>query len=176
MTVKKDIDKRRLREAFFRAYDEGRIADLLGKLAAGQKIPGLSLIGEGMHFRCWREKSAGSDVDLVLKVASQGFLSEVGNVAAWRASLAKMPIGTDLMPPIAVVPLKVGAVDSIGMAMPYGPVDEDKCSAWWRPMADQLTGFKEGARLCGLVLGDIPQIRCWDGIPFMIDISDLRAL
>ncbi len=176
MTVKKDIDKRRLKEAFFRSYDGGRVADLFVKLAAGRQVPGLSLIGEGMHFRCWREKKAGRDLDLVLKVASPEFLSEIGNIRAWTDSLAKMPVDIELMPPIAMVPLKVGMVESIGIAMPFGPDDADRCSDWWQPMTDLVAAFKGGAKLGGLVLGDIPQIRCWDGIPFMIDISDLRAL
>jgi hypothetical protein len=175
MTVKRDIDKRRLREAFFQTYDEGRAMDLLGKLAAGRQCAGLSLIGEGMHFRCWRESKAKGPIDLVLKIAKEDFLSEVGNLAIWRTALANMPIGIDLMPPTALLPVKLGKVDSVGMVMPFGPDLEDKCSTWWQPIRDRLTTFKEGAGLNGLVLGDIPQIRCWEGIPFMIDISDLRS-
>jgi hypothetical protein len=175
MTVKKDMDKRRLRETFFRTYDEGLAVDLLAKLGAGRQVAGTSLIGEGMHFRCWRESKAQGQMDLVLKIASREFLSEVASIAGWRALLANMPIDTDLMPPIAVLPVKVGQIDSIGMVMPFGPDGEDRCSTWWQPIRDRLTAFKDGARLNGLVLGDVPQIRCWEGIPFMIDISDLRS-
>jgi hypothetical protein len=175
MTIKKDIDMRRLREGFFHTFDEGRAADLLVRLASGRQVTGLSLIGEGMHFRCWREMKTGRPMDLVLKIAKKEFLSEVGNLETWRSVLAKMPVGTDLMPPIAVLPLKVGTVDSIGMVMPFGPDGENKCSAWWEPVEINLTVFREEAKKSGLVLGDIPQIRCWEGIPFIIDISDLRA-
>lgn len=175
MTVEKDIDKRRLREVFFQTYDEGRATDLLGKLALGRQLTGVSLIGEGMHFRCWREKKTGSPMDLVLKIATQEFLSDVGNLEVWRSCLAKMPIGTELMPPMAVLPVKVGLTESIGIVMPFGPDGENKCSTWWLPLGDRLAAFIDNARLNGLVLGDVPQIRCWEGIPVLIDISDLRA-
>jgi len=176
MTIKKDMDKRRLREAFFRIYDHGRVSDYLARLASGRIVSGLSLIGEGMHFRCWREEKIGAEMELVFKVASQDFVSEVGNLSSWHAGLSRMPRDTDLMPPIGVVPLKIGSMVSIGLAMPYGPDSEDRCSDWWQPVSERVAAFNEGARLGGLAFGDIPQIRCWDGIPFMIDISDLRAL
>ena len=175
MTVKKDMDKRRLRETFFRTYDEGRAVDLLSKLGAGRQVTGISLIGEGMHFRCWRESKSQGQMDLVLKIANQEFLSEVANLGAWRTLLEHMPADTDLMPPIALLPIKVGQIDSVGMVMPFGPDLEDRCSTWWQPINEPINAFKDGARLNGLVLGDVPQIRCWEGIPFMIDISDLRS-
>jgi hypothetical protein len=176
MTVKKDNDKRRLRDKFYLTYDEGRISDQLNKLAAGQPVGGLSFIGEGMHFQCWREKKAKDGMELVLKVAKNDFLTEIGNFKAWVAGVNKLPLGIDLMPPIAFVPLRVGTRETLGLAMPYGPDEPGQCSSWWQPMEEQLKAFRQGLKLGGLTLGDIPQIRSWEGIPFIVDISDVRAL
>ncbi len=176
MTVKKDIDKSRLRSQFYRTYDEGRISDQLQRLAANHQVGGLSPIGEGMHFRCWREKKTSGGMDLVLKVAKNDFLTEIGNFKAWVARLTKLPLRLDLMPPIAFVPLRVGSIETLGLAMPYGPDESVQCSSWWQPLEEQVQAFKQGLNLNGLILGDIPQIRCWDGIPYIVDISDVRAL
>jgi len=174
MVATKELDKKRLREVFFQTYDEGRALDRMTKLAFGSHLPGLSLIGEGMHFRCWREERTGP-MDLVYKVANQEFLSEVGNLSSWIAKLAKMPSGIDLMPPNAMVLINYEGIETVGVTMPFGPEPEDLCGAWWLPMTERLAEFKDRARHSGLILGDIPQIRCWNRIPFLIDISDLRA-
>lgn len=183
MTSKIEHDRIRLREAFYKAFDAGRLRHAAQSLAKGGAFPGFETVGAGMHFRCFVETPGvpglGSRLRLVLKIASKEFISEVGNAAQWAARM-QMVAGEALVPPFEILHLQAETTkgaETVALIMPYGPDPESCRSEWWLPRDDDfLRQFYLGLSKRDLHLGDLPQMRCWDGIPFIIDFSDLRPI
>jgi hypothetical protein len=176
MTNKREHDRIRLREAFYRAFDSGRLHAAAERLSQVGAFPGFGPVGAGMHFRCFAETAGRSPggVQLVVKIASREFLDEVVNLEGWVSTLDKVA-SSDLVPPVEVLRLRSDSGgQGLALVMPFGPDRADQCAAWWQPETALLQGFYQDIGRMNLHLGDVPQLRCWDGIPFICDLSDLR--
>jgi hypothetical protein len=162
-----------LARAFAAAYDRS-LADEWVKRGPTARDQRLELLGEGSHFRAWLLPLAagsgpGSELRLVLKVAT-GDHGRAGTPAgrAWRDALNTLrPLKIDLVPPFAVLDGEDGRP---ALVMPYGegaaPRSED--------LARREVALAAALSRAGLELAEGATLRTWRGIPFVIDLSDLR--
>jgi hypothetical protein len=81
-----------------------------------------------------------------------------------------------------MAPLHVPAVrsknpadgDLWGVAMPYGSAALKAAAAHWQPVEALLEEARVWLKGAGYALEDVLQGRSWEGIPFLVDFSDLR--
>lgn len=158
----------KLLESFAVAADEARIATIFAEKVCHDAGRGLDLLGSGTHFSAYRVRGEGG-MDLVLKRAHRHFAggpSTPGREAWLRAlKLADGARGCPLLPPWLV--LKNG--DDVGLAMPFGPEAADRTS-----LGAEIAILTGRLAKLGLEIADHLQIRGWRGVPFVIDLSDLR--
>jgi hypothetical protein len=139
-------------------------------------VPGKPVfLGEGSHFAAWRlpparGRAAAGGVDLVIKRAGPRFEVSGAGAQRWRNALAAVR-EVELVPPLEL--LWVG--DVLGLVMPYGEQTITNAQPHWQPVADRIVELRVQLRSLGLALGDVPQGRCWRGVPFLVDWSDLVA-
>lgn len=175
MACDKEIDSRRFREAFYGAFDYVRQAQVAMKLGRGEQVSGYAPVGGGMHFRCFAETGERlSGVPLVIKIARPEFMGGMGATQAWVRTLKSIK-GLRLVPPMEVLE-QGGSEGPIAMVMPFGPETVEGSAPHWLPLRDSLDEFYAGLRTLGLHLDDVPQMRSWQGIPFIFDFSDLRPV
>jgi len=155
-------------EAFFRAFDRSLFEQYMG-LPTKVLNADNDLLGEGAHFTAWRLRGTA----LVLKRAKPVFgKADTPQVRTWLAALRQaIPVG-GLLPPLEV--LITG--DSVGLVMPYGAGQAAAAAPAWLPLTEQLQEFNGKLAAIGLELGDVPQIRVAAGVPFIVDLSDLRTV
>lgn len=165
----------RLREAFYQAFDRGRMTDAFHRLVAGRSVMGFEEIGSGMHFKCWRDRAMVGGMSLVVKVSTPELLVELGNQDLWIKGLDRIGAGVPLIPPFEVIDLSSSGKTPVGMVMPYGESAPALDFSQPRQFKPWLADFYRQIEVMGMELGDIPQIRVWDGVPFIVDLSDLRS-
>ena len=81
-------------------------------------------------------------------------------------------IGIPLVPPL--VPHWENE-ETLVVVMPYGTGNKKECLPELLPLEEHLDDFFSGLAKNGFTLGDIPQIKCWNGIPFVHDFSELTG-
>ena len=170
----RERDTSRLRELFYKGYDPSSFSSFLIDGVDETRLPaGWSFIGEGTHFQSFRVNKCGP-TPLVLSVANEQFCAGLAsNHSAWAKAMSLLrTLNLPLVPPFEV--LHNDAYDAkIAYVTPFGGQHENKASSHWQPLASQVEYLTDGLRKCGLGLDDVAQIRCLDGIPFIIDWSDL---
>lgn len=180
--------------AFVQSHDQGRIGSLLDRLvpAGGAFLQsdrlalgwrdlqgiGLEVAGQGRSSICLRLPGQGSrSMDLAVKIMLRNPAGERSRVLLrhWETDLRTLqrPPAVCLVPP-----MRLTQRDQVwALIMPFGELGSRTprgegarmLELLQRQMADDLAGR-------GLVLGDVPQVRWWRGIPFVIDYFDLTAV
>ncbi len=171
-------DWERLKGLFQRAFDRSVAEQLLRQ--PDEVLDRMhDLVGEGAHFRTWRLRGEGArsaELPLVLKRAGLGWGTGPRG-RQWRDSVAGLAAaGIPLVPPLVLLQARGAAGeagDRIGLVMPFADSDWSAAAAHWQPMAAQMEVALRALQDRGLALGDIPQGGCWQGIPFLYDLSDL---
>lgn len=166
------LDAERLRDGFYRAFDRSRIEALMR--LSDQALDGkATLLGEGAHFRAWRLGMAGGE--LVLKRATDG-LGKPGGLERrrWVRAMSQAKGMGGLVPPFEVFDGLDG--DGVAIVMPYGAEPLQAAAAHWQPVSDRLEELRRAFAARGLQLMDVPQGRCWNGVPFLYDLSDVSMI
>lgn len=165
-----------MRESFAAASDEAHLRSLFSEKVCQNNGKGLDLLGEGSHFRAYRLRGPGGG-ELVIKRALPHFgggRQSPGRQAWLRALRTLKPLlgSTPLLAPWVL--LEDG--DEIGLVTPFGPEPIAKAAERWLPLdkVRQELGMK--LRAAGLEIADQLQLRCLGGVPFVIDLSDLRRI
>lgn len=175
-------DVRRLHEAWVLSFDRSRCQSLFSDAVCRRDGEGLVLLGEGRHFRSYRIEGQSLPgrpvVDLVIKRANDYF-PRSGTVGrrTWLEAMTSLATRRDLplVPPFALLgDSGNGAEKELGIAMPFGPDDKSKAALHWPPAGDWERILAESLASLGLRLEDQLQTRVWNGVPFVIDLSDLR--
>lgn len=123
------------------------------------------LLGTGTHFSAWRFGG------LVYKRALPGtFRKGAFTLRGWREALEKAKAVGGLMPPFEVLVQD----ERVGVVMPFGGDPLALAHPAWHPVATTVKDFEAALARAGLVLDDVVQARCRDGVPFLVDLSDLR--
>lgn len=165
----RDVD--RLKETFYRHFDRSRLEVLLA-LGDRDLASRADLLGEGAHFRAWRIRGRSpSTMDIVFKRATAGFdRQDPLAPREWVQAMARLRGAGGLIPPFEVLETEHG----VGIAMPFGDRPFAEAAAHWQPLADRLDELSVALAARGLKLADVPQGRCWSGVPFLYDLSDVR--
>ncbi len=163
-----------LKEKFAGAADEARLHSLFADKVCRDGGKGLELLGEGTHFRAFRVRGPdGSDLVIKRALPTFGGGPRTPGRQAWLRSLrAAAPLlgATPLLAPWLV--LEDG--DELGLAMPFGPAPAAAAAPRWQPLDRARADLVAHLAGAGLEIADQLQIRCRDGVPFVIDLSDLR--
>jgi hypothetical protein len=172
----KDVE--RFREAFQQRCDMSRLLDLNSRNSS-QLNDRHEMIGEGGHFAAWRLREPVSQqqtrqglMPLVYKRAHSGF-GKAGCIGQ-RHWLEAMRL---LEAPLAMVsPFLAGTADSgeACLLMPYGDKPLATASEHWLPVDHRTQELRAALSARGLAWSDLIQGRCWAGIPFIFDWSELR--
>jgi hypothetical protein len=158
-------EREALKTEFYSQFDRSK-AELWLELS-DQEMEGKGrLLGTGSHFRAW---AVGG---VVFKRALPDTFGKKGalNLRGWQEALAKAPGVGELMPPFELLVLG----EQVGMVMPFGSEPMAMAGKAWFPLADRTLEFERALTQAGLVLDDVPQIRCRAGVPFLVDLSDLK--
>ncbi len=167
-------DSKRLTIEFATAFDAARAQHLLDQ--SDSHLSGaFPVVGEGTHFKAWRLRSGGNPAfELVLKRAHSSFLTpDMPRYRHWVDGISRLRlVKSPLIPPYAVI-----TTDKYcGLVMPYGPDPLVKAAPIWQPIDTHLQNMTSSLSVEGLCLDDTIQCRVWQGIPFLIDFSDIRIL
>ncbi len=159
-------DRDRLKSLFYSEFDASAASRLLG-LSKTDLERKAQYLGSGAHFEAFRV--GGLVLKRSLPDAAPREAMRLRNLARALA-LAKSVEG--LMPPFETVPVDQG----IALVMPYGDRPMTEAGAHWLPLADRLPELAKALAAVGLQLDDVAQCRSRDGVPFLVDLSDLVRL
>ncbi len=132
----------------------------------------VELIGEGSHFRSYRMRSGEDGV--VVSLAKPTFRDGLrASQEEWRRRIYVVKgLNAPLIPPIEALWVH----DQLAVVMPYMPQAEEAASSAWLPLKNHTQTLQQSLRQQGFFLADVLQIRCLNGVPFLIDWSDLDVL
>ena len=200
----RQIDRDSLQSMFHASFDESRvqhlwqkeILPLTGREASLRSAssylgsPKVELLGAGLTFSAWAlrfgdgetsrsTKSATPRMHLVLKIPHTKSSERIGpTFNSWRRLLESSQRAVSLIPPFAFVESKHG----FGLVMPLADQPLSVMKAHWLPFQKRLEECSSQLRKMGLDLRDPlmerswerAQAGCWQGIPFLYDLSDLK--
>lgn len=130
------------------------------------------LLGEGTHFRSYRMRSGEDGV--VVSLAKSTFRNGLrASQEEWRRRIYVVKgLNIPLVPPLEALWVQ----DQLALIMPYMPQTELAISPAWLPLQNHIETLQQNLRQQSLHLADVIQIRCIDGVPFVMDWSDLDVL
>lgn len=162
-----------LRTRFYDAYDVSYVMQFISKLATmpeaeRRDLPGF--LGEGTHFQSFELDSLS--LPLAINVGKTSFARRGESaLSRWKEAVrvAQSLESASLVPPMDVI----NAFGLTVLVMPRGKV-VSKSGA--KVVDALLQDTAKALGQAGLVLDDYPQIREAEGVPFIIDWSDLGFL
>ena len=159
-----------LKSSFYQAYDIAKIINFLGRIAAMSEAERRSLpgfLGEGSHFQSFEVNAR--PIHLAVSVSKATFQRQ-GDAALRRwteaMSLAKTLNDAVLVPPMDVI----NHHDLTAIVMPLG---QNVSRQGAKAVNSMLHDTARALGQAGLVLDDYPQVREAQGVPFIVDWSDL---
>jgi hypothetical protein len=159
-----------LKSLFYQAYDNARISGFLARVAAlseteRRNLPGF--LGEGSHFQSF--EVAATPIHLAVSIA-KGSFHKLGDAALRRWSEA-MTLAKSLEQAVLVPPMDILQQHGLmAIVMPKGQVVSRQGA---KAVNTLLHETAKALGQAGLVLDDYPQIREAEGVPFIVDWSDL---
>jgi hypothetical protein len=164
-------DSARLRDAFHQSLDFSVIDSWLKNLLP-QKSDAIyaQSYASGSHNLCFHLRRPGFPMDLAIKIP----LSALGQKGA-QSVPAKLGALKRVNSPSLVPPIHELKQNDIAITvMPFGTHDAKAAHAHWQPLQPWIDELHKQLAQQALLLDDVVQIRCWQGIPFVIDFSDLK--
>jgi hypothetical protein len=161
-----------LHRGFASACDLGQVRFFLAKLSNAPESVSRALLGSGTHFSTYLIDSSDHRMKLTVKVSHPSFCRETIDRDKYRRSIAKLRTlhEVSLVPPIET--LDIGE-KQIALVMPYAKQSWTEAAQHWQPLRSWIEHSLILFDQLDLVLNDIPQVRCVNGIPMMVDLSDL---
>lgn len=159
-----------LKSLFYASLDASAITTLITRLskiseAERRFLPGF--LGEGVHFQSF--ELASHPIPLVVNVGKASFLKRGdASLRRWQQAI-RLACSIDeetLVPPMDIV----NAANLTAIVMPKG---QDVAGQAAKSLDRRLIDTAKALGHLGLVLDDYPQIREIEGVPFIIDWSDL---
>ena len=170
--TQREQEIQKIKNHFYHEFDFRKAYDLLSKNGHSSK-GSTKLIGEGIHFKSYifnRESS----FPLVISIGKTNFKNNLpSSFEKWRSCLMQLKrIYMPLIPPFEIV----SNSDQIGYVTPYVPDPADTSHSLWLPIKDLCDKLSRQLTRMSLVLDDYWQIKCLRGVPFIIDLSDIKAI
>jgi hypothetical protein len=159
-----------LKSLFYQAYDIAKISGFLARVAAlpeaeRRRLPGF--LGEGSHFQSF--EVLASPIHLAVSI-SKGSFQKLGDAALRRWNEA-MNLAKSLEQAVLVPPMDV--LQQHGVMAIVMPKGQNVSRQGARAVNSMLHETARALGQVGLVLDDYPQIREAQGVPFIVDWSDL---
>ena len=176
--IVKDIKK--LHETFYRYFDRSKAESLLRSLERKSdliKSNTMVLLGSGSFCSAYRVcfsrhvnyyhvlSVAHSQLDV--SIEAERSLKQWYKRMRTLSRLSKEAI--PLIPPISCI---LGT-QTVAWVSPFAEGEEQDAKPYWNPLSVQIEKMQMQLRKKGLVIEDHLQIRTWQGIPFIHDLSDL---
>lgn len=160
--------RQQLKNAFMEAFDHSLCNHTLRMIRQGKKPANAELIGAGMHFDAYRIKT-GNPMELVLKIANNEFSAEQ-RLHQWLnlINLLKNRQDALLMPPLEILDDQ-----QLAYVQPFTNQTLKKLNPEWHPIEKAIDINKLCLDALGSCIADSYQMGCWQGIPFIYDLSDL---
>lgn len=159
------VQRKSLKTLFYLEFDRS-LADRWLAWSDSELESHGQLLGRGTHFSAYRFGG------LVFKRAHPGtFKRGALTLRVWLSALEKAKGLGGLMPPFELV----ATGETPALVMPYGAQPLAQAGVAWQPIAAVVKGFEGELERAGLVLDDVFQGRCREGVPFLVDLSDLKG-
>lgn len=157
-----------IKTKFQKSFDPSRVIHFVKSRNSAHVEP----IGEGTHFRSYRMR-CGED-GIVVSLAKPTFRDGLrASQEEWRRRMYVVKgLSAPLIPPLEALWVE----DQLALIMPYLPQAEEAALPHWQPLTEHIETLKQRLRQQGLYLADVIQIRCLNGVPFIMDWSDLDVL
>jgi hypothetical protein len=173
-------DRERLAALFAATYDRSRVESLLPRLRTARPptrtVGPAEWAGEGVCFATWRLPPAPGrrGLALAVKIAHADWLEgrEIARKAWVEAATRLRRAAAPLIPPYEIIVHH----DGLALVMPFGEAPLSNAATHWQPLDESLQACGVALRRLDLSLGDVAQGRCWEGIPFLYDLSDLGVV
>ena len=173
----KDIKK--LHEAFYRNFDRSRAESFLQGFEKGLTFNSSDclLLGSGSFCSAYRVSfSRNSAYYHVLSIAhthlNESFEAE-RSLKQWLKRLQTLSKlnkqAIPLIPPVSGILGK----QTVAWVSPFAEGAQEDAKTHWLPLRRQIEKMQNVLRKNGLIIEDLLQIRTWQGIPFIHDLSDL---
>jgi hypothetical protein len=166
-TVRTELD---LKLLFYQAYDSAKVAGFISRvsaLAESERRTVEGFLGEGSHFQSFEVPA--KPIYLAVSIAKKAFQKQ-GDVALRRWAEA-MGVAKSLDHATLVPPLDIINQDGVvAVVMPRGQAMSRQRA---RAVSTMLHDTARALGQAGLVLDDYPQIFEAQGVPFIVDWSDL---
>jgi len=160
-----------LRSRFYNVFDSAALTSFVARLSEMSEEARrghTKFIGEGAHFQSFEFAAGG--LALAVNLAKMSFVRR-GDlaIARWKdaLSLARNLEHVDLIPPMELLALNA---NTIAIVMPKGEIVSKTRG---RHVESLICDTAKALSRAGLVLDDYPQVREVEGVPFIIDWSDL---
>ena len=175
----------RLHEYFYRHIDESKLCYYLARYSEDRGAEyGVSFgkgCGAGAWFEAYRFRTkTHPDYFFVLSIPhrlNQGISEKERHYGQWSKRmqlLKKMGSSIPLIPPFILLKAPGGLP---AWSTPYGTELKDGAlKPHWQNLDHLILKMQSGLQKIGLYLEDHIQIRSWQGIPFICDLSDLKNL
>ena len=157
--------------SFYRAYDESYCCQALEEISL-KNYSKYDFLGEGTHFKSFRLKEKGGSlvINLLKEKKEEFFFKEVKK---WRAALEKLhKIEVPLIPPYEIITVE----KNLGIVLPFGaekPTTNYGDNTFLEKRIDETLKLLSKS---ALELNDQVQIKYFESIPFISDLSDLRII
>jgi hypothetical protein len=162
-----------LRRRFFESYDRS----LIEYLASSRSIEAhdrIHPIGEGRHFRALVLMPDNSTkIPLVISLPKSSFLGNDPAKTSARWCDAMKDLRRLRVPMIPPFDLLENANVLRCFVSPFGSGGSDQAKARWQPIKNHVNLTERALADHGFRIDDRIQVRCFEGIPFICDLSDL---
>ena len=159
-------DSELLSGCFFQTLDSSRVAHLARSLLKDGEHPQLQMTGEGTFFSTFRLENG--QMPLALKVLKGDWADSIALQDIRTATRRFIELEHPLVPPAECLSIAATMI----IVMPFGEA-AGKLHDHWLPLQDTLRGFDRFLESRNFVNLDAPDIRSWNGIPFIADTSDI---
>ncbi len=162
-------DRAKLIHEFYSSFDRSLAESFLSLQSEELRIDRGEFLGQGRHFSAYLLKGRSRVGGLVIKIPGADFGPHLQR--DWISTLSFVAkLNLDLIPPFELI--QQGSV--VALAMPYGSEKESAAGANWQPLTTAKLKLESTLKSYQIAIDDYLQIRCFEGIPFVCDLSDLK--
>jgi hypothetical protein len=162
-----------LRKRFFESYDRSLIEYMCSSRSI-ETHDRIHPIGEGRHFRALvLLPEVSSKIPLVISIPKSSFLGSdpVRNSARWCQDMSDLrKLRIPMIPPFELIQ---NSNVLRCLVTPFGSGGSDQANSRWQPVISCVKMAERVLAQHGFRIDDQIQVRCFEGIPFICDLSDL---
>lgn len=168
---------------FFQTLDLTAIQSAITTMARSSSSSGLEYRASGGCFDCyyWRSPSTGMDLSInIAKYSTAGNSRQTTQLGwqRWAGELLRNLQHLNRHSIALIPPMRPFWQDDMTfvVVMPYGDGDASLCLREFQPLDQLIKNTLQVLEKNSFCLGDVAQVRTWQGIPFIHDFSELERI